>query len=132
MRTFDICEGDKVILTVKQYQFNFWEDQSIPLAQIGIPIFDTLASLISDEYKQTKSPILVECSDGIGRTGTFIGLFSLIKCLQEQKRTKIDSPVVNIFNVIRKLREERYGMVSNANQYKFIYDGCRSWITKFY
>ena len=132
MRTFDICEGDKVILTVKQYQFNFWEDQSIPLAQIGIPIFDTLTSLISDEYKQTKCPTLVECSDGIGRTGTFIGLFSLIKCLQEQKRAKVENPVLNIFNVIRKLREERDGMVSNANQYKFIYDCCRSWITKFY
>ena len=38
--------------------------------------------------------------------------------------------IVNIFNIIRKLREQRYSLVTDTEQYKFIYDYCLNWIIK--
>ena len=40
--------------------------------------------------------------------------------------------MLNIFNVVRKLREERYGMVTDFVQYKYIYDFCKIWMNRFY
>ena len=37
-------------------------------------------------------------------------------------------PILNVFNVVRKLREQRYSMVTDTIQYKSIYTLCINWI----
>ena len=132
MRTIDIQEGENVILTLRHYHVNFWEEHSVPLQQIGFQVIEDLIVQMAEEYEKTKNPILVHCSDGIGRTGTFLALFNIVRCLQEQKKAKIAAPFYNVFNVVRKIREERFGMVTDSNQYKYIYDFCKQWINRFY
>ena len=37
-----------------------------------------------------------------------------------------------LFNVVRKLREQRYSLVTETDQYQFIYDFTLDWIKKNY
>ena len=46
----------------------------------------------------------------------------------EQKRDVV--PMLNVFNVVRKLREQRYSMITEEEQYTFIYQFCLNWIKK--
>ncbi len=80
---------------------------------------------------ETIAPIVVHCSAGVGRTGTLIAVYEIIMCLEYLK--KINKPLVmNIFNVVRKLREQRYSLVTDTEQYKFIYEYSLNWIKKNY
>ena len=58
---------------------------------------------------------MVHCSAGAGRTGTFIAM-ALLKL---QIETKQD---LSIFEVVRKLREQRWGMIKNLTQYEYLYE----------
>jgi protein tyrosine phosphatase len=74
-------------------------------------------------------------SAGIGRTGTFIAIYNILKCLTVintvNKSSQVKtSPFISIFNIVRKLREQRFGMVTDSNQYKFIYEFILDWIKK--
>ena len=134
-RKFNITPKDndkQVLLSITHYNLNCWEDKSLPVQSMGFDLIEDLIGVVDDEFKQTNTPVFVHCSDGIGRTGTFIALYNIIKCLSVEKKNEIKEPVYNVFNVVRKLREERYGMVSDANLYKYIYDFCRTWLKKFY
>ncbi len=72
-------------------------------------------------------PILIHCSAGVGRTGTFIAIYQIIKCLEKIKVLKKE-PILNVFNVVRKLREQRYSMVTDVIQYQLIYTFCINWV----
>ena len=47
-------------------------------------------------------------------------------------KTKGKSLIMNVFNVVRKLREQRYSLVTDTDQYQFIYDFALDWIKKNY
>jgi len=68
------------------------------------------------------APILTHCSAGIGRTGTFIGLDTLLDHLAAARlaRAQLEDPPINIFNVVRSMREQRPGMVQTKQQYEFM------------
>lgn len=62
-------------------------------------------------------PIVVQCNDGIGRTGTYIVIDILIKLIEYQGwEAKID-----IQRSIQLLRAHRGGMIQSEDQYKFVY-----------
>ena len=118
---------------VKQIHIICWPDHGMPKDQnLTNDIFETMISYIKMERKGEKvSPIVVHCSAGVGRTGTLIAVYEIIMCLEYLK--KINKPLVmNIFNVVRKLREQRYSLVTDTEQYKFIYEYSLNWIKKNY
>lgn len=134
-RTFDITPKNNpknVLLTITQTNLDCWDDKSLPVQTMGFDLIEDLIGVIDDEFKTKNTPVLVHCSDGIGRTGTLIALYNIIKCLSVEKKNEVKEPVYNVFNVVRKLREERYGMVSESIQYKYIYEFCWKWMKKFY
>jgi protein tyrosine phosphatase len=59
-------------------------------------------------------PVVVHCSAGIGRTGTFLSIDIGLEALQAAGE-------VDVEGIILKLRSQRAGMVQTQGQYEFIY-----------
>lgn len=78
-------------------------------------------------------------SAGIGRTGTFIAIYNIIKSLNMIKEINKELGIsqfsgingfYSVFNTVRKLREQRYMMVNDKEQYKYIYEYIWDWINR--
>ncbi|KAK7493650.1 hypothetical protein BaRGS_00015162, partial [Batillaria attramentaria] len=95
---------------VTQYHYMAWPDHGVPLA----------ASLV-DYWRYVKArststvPLLVHCSAGVGRTGTFIALD-----IASEKKSRGDD--VNVNEIVTQLREQRALMVQSEAQYKFLHE----------
>jgi len=61
----------------------------------------------------TSAPVIVHCSAGVGRTGTYITIVSYL----DHKKYNVP---FNIQSTILHLREQRMGMVQTIEQYTFI------------
>ena len=72
-------------------------------------------------------PVLVHCSAGVGRTGTLIALYHMIKVTQALKKLSR----ISVFGTVRRLREQRWGMVQTKDQYDFLYKFMDFWIKKY-
>ena len=67
----------------------------------------TLHKRVTNTWSPSKGPILVHCSAGVGRTGTFIAVDI---ALEQAKR----EGVVDIAGIINRLREQRMEMVQTV------------------
>ena len=109
-----------------------WPDYSMPNKQNGYLSINFLIDLISkNRQNYVNSPVVIHCSAGTGRSGTLIAIFNLVKCIMFFKNVNYDNhvkPFISVFNIVRKLREQRSGMVSCLEQYKFIYQFVYDWI----
>ena len=74
----------KVEKNIKQIHLTCWPDHGVPDTRDGI-IFDVFSQMIkfADENKKD-GPIVVHCSAGVGRTGTFISMYILEKEIIKQ------------------------------------------------
>ena len=124
------------VKTISHIQMLNWPDHSEPDPSSG---WDTLSYLIQSIAETRKTfpniPILLHCSAGTGRTGTLIAIFNLVKCLYFFKQVNYDQqvkPFFSVFNMVRRLREQRPKMVSSIEQYAFIYKFLIDFIQKNY
>ena len=119
-------------LEVKQMHILCWQDHGMPNDHnLSNNIFYQMINYIKKEREDSKAPIVVHCSAGVGRTGTVIAIYIIIYCLEYLK--KLGKPLImNVFNVVRKLREQRYSLVTDTDQFQFIYDFSLDWIKKNY
>ncbi|EWC45558.1 hypothetical protein DRE_05416 [Drechslerella stenobrocha 248] len=71
----------------------------------------------------TSSPLVVHCSAGVGRSGTFIALDHL---LAEIELGTYDDVVGDpIYELVDRLREQRMYMVQSESQYEYLYQIVR-------
>ncbi|XP_007939380.1 receptor-type tyrosine-protein phosphatase V-like [Orycteropus afer afer] len=98
---------------VKQLQFTTWPDHSIPEAPSSLLTF---VQLVQEQARafQGRWPILVHCSAGVGRTGTFVALTRLLQQLEEEQ-------MVDVFNAVYALRIHRPLMIQTPSQYIFLH-----------
>ncbi|KAF7487075.1 hypothetical protein GHT09_000443 [Marmota monax] len=98
---------------VKQMQFTTWPDHSIPEAPGSLLTF---VELVREQARVTQGtgPILVHCSAGVGRTGTFVALSRLLQQLEEEQ-------MVDVFNAVYALRLHRPLMIQTPSQYIFLH-----------
>ena len=104
-----------------QIHFTGWPDHGIPDTSDDkiFEVFEEMIKLV-DQYKGN-GPIVVHCSAGVGRTGTFISMYYLDKEIKTQIKEKKEIIRFNIFNLVRKLKEMRICLVQSNSQYNFIY-----------
>ena len=107
---------------VYQIHFTAWPDHGIPDTSDG-KVFVAFREINKcvDKLNTNGNPIIVHCSAGVGRTGTFISMYFLEKEILYQIENKFDVIRINIFNLVRKLKEMRLYMVQATVQYQFVY-----------
>ena len=106
-------KSNSEIRTIYHAHYLKWPDHGIP---IGTE--DALLFLEKVEYykqlTKTKSPVLLHCSAGIGRTGTFCSIDIGIKQYLNEK-------IIDIPTTVIKMRHERAGSVQTEDQYLFVH-----------
>lgn len=107
-----------------QLHFRNWPDHGVPEIISAFEAFEKINKTLDDHFEAFKhlSPVVVHCSAGVGRTGTAIAIYNLHyvfkKFVLEEKKDKVD---FSVFNVVRKLKEQRIYMVQTKSQYEMIY-----------
>jgi len=67
-------------------------------------------------------PLLVHCSAGIGRTGTFVLLHTMAEQLREGSLNAQALKAVTLQPLLSKMREQRPGFIQQKSQYLFCYE----------
>jgi len=115
---------------VSHYQWVGWPDHDTPSDE-DANIIEMFIDLIAKEKATNpSSPVVIHCSAGIGRSGTLIAIYNLDIVLREHVNN-LDSVRLSVFGVVRRLREQRWGMVNTSSQYSFIYKFMADRIDKF-
>ena len=122
LRTFKLYKDQKEIREINQVHLETWPDH-LP------PDDSSMINNIIDFVDKCRNlgPVVVHCSAGNGRTGSFIAIYNIVQCLRVLKQINSElqqsiKPFFSVFNICRKLREQRQGMISSYEQYKFVYE----------
>ncbi|XP_052526095.1 receptor-type tyrosine-protein phosphatase kappa-like isoform X3 [Tympanuchus pallidicinctus] len=99
--------------TVEQFHYMQWPDHEVPRNPAQLLCLVEMVNKSGSE--SPAGPVLVHCSAGIGRTGTFIALDFLLKMAKAEGK-------VDVFHCVQKLREQRVCMVQTKEQYAFLYE----------
>jgi netrin-G3 ligand len=102
VRTFSLQKaGNKTERIVRQYHFTVWPDHGVPEYPAQLLHFVYKVML---ENPTKNGPLVVHCSAGVGRTGTFITLFTQLQRIQAEG-------TVDVFGFVRSMRAKRCYMV---------------------
>ena len=105
---------------VFHYHFLEWPDHSCPASTADLIKF---CKIVRAERKSYAIPLVVHCSAGVGRTGTFIALDIVLQRLQQEKK-------INVYDTVKQLRRQRVKMVQTLDQYTFLYQCCMEYVSK--
>jgi protein tyrosine phosphatase len=112
------CKKTNTTRTITQLHYENWPDNDAPSFELFCKLLDE-ADLFPSS---TKTPILVHCSAGVGRSGTFVACHSLRHEIHRQRDTGNKKALhVNIPEVVLSLRQQRKGMVATRKQLRTIY-----------
>ena len=89
-------------LKVTQYHFTGWPDHGVP--QNGVTLINFIRRVRTSHPYSDSRPLLVHCSAGVGRTGAFIVLDSMLQRMQGEQS-------LNIYEFLKQLRTQRVLMV---------------------
>ncbi|XP_071486607.1 receptor-type tyrosine-protein phosphatase mu-like [Diadema antillarum] len=102
---------------VSQYHYTIWPDKREP--ECSQPLID-LRNVVRNALPPNSGPLVVHCSAGVGRTGTFVTIDAMMSMIEQEKK-------VDIFNFVNKMRKRRLFMVQVQSQYEFIYETLLQW-----
>lgn len=115
VRRISITKGSESrILT--QIHYVAWPDHGAPDVMHE---FDAFFSLYRSLRSSCPGPVLIHCSAGIGRTGTFAVIDLALDSIVHQLSNNQSTASISIPSLIHTLRQSRAGMVQSKSQYVF-------------
>lgn len=113
IRTFQLCrQGNAERREIKQLQFTAWPDHGVP--DHPAPFLQFLRRCRALTPLES-GPVIVHCSAGVGRTGCYIVIDSMLERMKHEK-------TIDIYGHVTCLRAQRNYMVQTEDQYIFIHD----------
>jgi len=113
-------EEEREVHSVSQLHLTSWPDHVLPAHVNSLLAFLQVASTFKDD-----NYLVVHCSAGVGRTGTFLALQHLTELVRSGESS------VDILATVLLLRETRPKMVQTLQQYSFLYQAMdvfiKSW-----
>ncbi|VDK50339.1 unnamed protein product [Cylicostephanus goldi] len=92
----------------KHLQWVDWPDR-------GVPPADSAIIQVLDIIKSTQAPIVVHCSAGVGRTGSFVMIQHILESLS------LNQPIEESDKLLLKLRSQRANTIQTDQQYLFVH-----------
>jgi len=96
--------------TVTQFHFLSWPDGSIPSSTKAILEF---RRKVNKSYRGRSCPMIVHCSDGVGRSGTYVLIDMVLNRMMK------GSKEIDIAATLEHIRDQRAGMVQTRSQFEF-------------
>lgn len=118
------CNGVERNLT--QLQYTGWTDFGVPDHPIGILTLVHNADVA--QSKANTGPIVVHCSAGCGRSGTFCVIDTMIQRLWQKRDVYTCTTNDKIWETVCRFREQRMSMVQTHRQYVFCYEAILWWL----
>ena len=91
------------------YHFLAWPDHGVPADKTVMMAF---ARRVRQTHPPEGPPLIVHCSAGVGRTGTFIVLDTMMQRIEKKEGS------LNIFELVADMRNRRTLMVQTAVCYR--------------
>ncbi|CDW54024.1 tyrosine protein phosphatase non receptor type [Trichuris trichiura] len=110
---------------VKQFHFHQWPDHSTP-EEIG-PLLDFLELVREHQPETNAEPLVVHCSAGCGRTGTFCAL-DYARCLFKTEKLAAG---FSVYGLVYDLRKQRPAMVQTREQYVLLHQSIYMLFKRF-
>ena len=122
--------GSKYEKTIRRLKFLQWPDFRVPNLDDFL-LFYNYYQRVVDAYNlgdNKRSPIVVHCLAGVGRTGTFV-CFDVINRMLKKSKDPSEAEIFDtIFEVLYRAKSQRNGMVQTDSQISMLVD----YFTKVY
>eukprot|EP00039_Didymoeca_costata_P010569 m.142637 g.142637 ORF g.142637 m.142637 type:complete len:727 (+) comp14883_c0_seq3:173-2353(+) len=111
---------------IMHWWYNTWPDHDVPRDADGAIYTDDLLDMnfrINNYVKKLGKdvgPMVVHCSAGVGRTGTYIAIDHGLKQLKTENKC-------DPLDIMKALRQDRCAMIQHCSQFFFVHDGITRW-----
>ncbi|XP_047501923.1 receptor-type tyrosine-protein phosphatase H-like [Penaeus chinensis] len=119
-RILEVTAGQQKRI-VKHYHFLAWPDFGTPEREEDLLGF---IAAVRRSSAPAAHPVVVHCRAGVGRTGTFIGLWNLMDAVNACP----NSSNIDVYQTVLNMRKNRPIMVQTTDQYLYLYKCIATYI----
>jgi protein tyrosine phosphatase len=115
---------------ITHLQYSNWPDFGAPAEPAHVlglvEQTDAVVRAAQTSAKDESRPVLVHCSAGCGRTGTFCTVDTVLDVMKSNPMPDVDV----VEKVVRELRLQRLSMVQSLRQYVLCYETVLEWVVQ--